>query len=96
MDRGSYKGQRAQLVGPLPELQDVLKRAFSITCVTSGAEPNWSIFGFLHSKNRNRLYNDKVPKLVFVYQNLRALRKLRRTGYREPIDEFSDEEGEEQ
>ena len=82
--------------GGVPELQDVLKRVFSITCVTSGAERNWSIFGFLHSKNRNRLYNDKVTKLVFVYQNLRALRKLRRTGYREPIVEFSDEEGEEQ
>ena len=53
---------------------------FSITCVTSGAERNWSIFGLLHSKNRKGLYNDKVTKLVFVYQNLRALRRLRRTG----------------
>ena len=35
--------------GGVPELQDVLKRVFSITCVTSGAERNWSIFGFLHS-----------------------------------------------
>ena len=69
---------------------------FSITCVTSGAERNWFIFGFPHRKNRNRLYNDRVTKLVFVYQNLRALRKLRCTGYREPIVEFSDEEGEEQ
>ena len=80
----------------MPELQDVLKRVFSITCVTSDAERNWSIFGFLHSKNRNRLYNDKVTKLVFVYHILRALRRLCRTGYREPTVEFLDEEGEEQ
>ena len=80
----------------MPELQEVLKRVFSISCVSSGAERNWSIFGFLHSKNRNTLYNDKVTELVFVYQNLRALRRLRDTGYREPTVEFSDEGGEEQ
>ena len=74
----------------MPELHDVV---FSLTCVTSGAKRNWSIFGFLHSKNRNRLYNDKVIKLVFVYQNLRALRRLRCTGYRESTDEVSDKEG---
>ena len=82
--------------GGVPELQDVSKCVFSITCVTSGAESSWSIFGFLHSKNRNTLYNDKVTKLVFVHQNLRALRRLRRTGYREPTIQFCDEEGEEQ
>ena len=72
----------------MSELQDVLKRVFSITCVTSGAERNWSIFGFLHSKNPDRLYNDKVTKLAFVYQNLRAVRRLHFTGYREPTVEF--------
>ena len=71
--------------GDVPELQDFLKRVFSITCVISGAERNCSIFGFLHSKNRNGLYNNKVTKLVFVYQNHRALRRFRRTGNREPI-----------
>ena len=94
--KGSALGWWDLWGGGVPELQDVLKRVFPITCVTSGAERNSSIFGFLHSKNRNRLYNDKVTKLVFVYQHLRALCRLRRTGYCEPTVEFSDEEGEEQ
>ena len=80
----------------MPEFQDVLERVFSMTCVTSGAERNRSIFGFLHSRDRNSLYNDKGTKLVFVHQNLRALRRLRCTGYREPTAEFSDKESEEQ
>ena len=59
--------------GGVPEPQDVLERGYSITCVTSGTERNWSIFWIFHSKNRNWLYNDKVTKLVFVYQNLCAI-----------------------
>ena len=80
----------------MPELQDILKRVFSFTCVTSGAELNWSTFGFLHSKDCNRLYNDKLNELFFVDQNPRALRRLHRTVYCEPIVAFLDKEGEKQ
>ena len=75
----------------VPEMQDICERVFSLTRVTSGAERHSSIFGLLESKNHNRLYNDKVTKLVFGYQNLRALRRLRCKAYGELVDDFSDE-----
>ena len=36
----------------------------------------WSIFGFIHCKRRNRLSNDRVEMLVFIYWNLRILRAV--------------------
>ena len=47
-------------------------------------ERNWSVFGFVHSKSRNRLYGHKVEKLVHIYQNMRLLRKIRDPAFREP------------
>lgn len=53
-----------------PQLADLAIKALSIHPTTGSAERNWSIHGFLHSKGRNRLTNERVRKLVFVYQNL--------------------------
>ena len=33
-------------------------------------ERNFSTFGFIHNKVRNRLQNNHVKKLVFIYENL--------------------------
>lgn len=37
------------------------------------AERTWSTFSFVHSKLRNRLTNDRVQKLVFLYTNCTQL-----------------------
>jgi hypothetical protein len=44
--------------------------------VTSASERTFSVFGRIHSKERNRLYNHKVEKLVFTQQNMRKLKAL--------------------
>ena len=44
---------------------------------SSSSERNWSIFGIVHSKLRNRLALNKAIMLVYIYQNLRAIRKFR-------------------
>ena len=41
---------------------------------SSSAERNWSIWGLIQSKLRNRLSMVKGMKLVFIYQNLRYIR----------------------
>ena len=71
--------------GNCPALQEVALRVLSTVVVTSGAEPNWSIFGFIHSKRRNRLYDGRVEKLVYVYQNMRLLRKRQSAGSKDPV-----------
>ncbi|RIA84508.1 hypothetical protein C1645_832134 [Glomus cerebriforme] len=45
--------------------------------LVAAAESNWSNFGFIHSKLCARLNNDRVKKLVTLYQNLRIQKEIR-------------------
>ena len=57
------------------------------------------MFGFIHSKSRNRLYGHKVERLVYIYQTMRLLRKIRDPAFKEPCvlpDYLIDEEEEEE
>ena len=51
--------------------------ALSIAPTSGSAEQNWSTFGFIHSKSRNRLTNERVGKLVYIYWNQRIKKELR-------------------
>ena len=77
-------------------LRECALRVCSVVSVASSAERNWSIFGFIHSKPRNRLYAGKAEKLVYIYNNMRMLRKVRNPDFQEPCvlpyDGDSDEE----
>ena len=68
----------------------------SVVSVASSAERNWSIFGFIHSKARNRLSAGKAEKLVYIYNNMHMLRKVRNPDFQEPCvlpyESDSDEE----
>ena len=80
-------------------LRDIAFRVHSTPTVASAAERNWSVFGFIHSKSRNTRYGHKVEKLVYIYQNMRLLRKIRDPAFKEPcilLDYLSDEEQEEE
>jgi hypothetical protein len=80
-----------------PELRRIAIRVCSIVPVASASERNWSIFSYIHSKSRNRLYNNRVEQLVFVYSNLRLLRKLTIKGHVETCQFYEEEEeGEEE
>jgi hypothetical protein len=46
---------------------------------SSSAERNWSIWGLILTKLRNRLLLSKATKLVFMYQNIRTIRKIRKS-----------------
>ena len=53
-----------------------LCRVLSILTSSAAAERNWSNFGFIHSKLRARLNNDRLKKLVALYQNLRVRKEI--------------------
>jgi hypothetical protein len=59
----------------LPKLQELATKC-SQRCKpsSSSAERNWSIWGIVHSKLRNRLSLVKAQMLVYIY--LRAIRKM--------------------
>jgi hypothetical protein len=58
------------------ELIQLAKWALSISPTTGAAERNWSAFGYIHSKSRNSLLNDRVNKLVYIYWNLRIRERI--------------------
>ena len=55
-----------------------------------------AFLGFIHSKARNRLCAGRAEKLVYIYNNMRMLRKVRNPDFQEPCvlpyDSDSDEE----
>jgi hypothetical protein len=59
-----------------PTLYALAKFALSISPTSGAAERNWSAFGHIHCKKRNRLRDDKVEMLVFIYWNLQLMNKL--------------------
>ena len=50
-----------------PILVELACQVLSIPTSSAAAECNWSNFGFIHSKLRARLNNDRVKKLVALY-----------------------------
>jgi Protein of unknown function (DUF 659)/hAT family C-terminal dimerisation region len=52
-----------------PSLQGLAKKVFSMVATTAASERNFSTFGFIHSKLRNRLRKDVLEKLVYVKTN---------------------------
>lgn len=53
-------------------LRELAVWALSVTPTTGAAERNWSAHNYIHSKARNRLTNERVKKLVYLFQNLRV------------------------
>ena len=60
----------------VPVLSEFAAKLMSIPASSAAAERNWSHFGFVHSLRRNRLTNDRVFKLVYLYSNLRLNDKV--------------------
>lgn len=59
-----------------PTLQSIALLLFSLVPSAASAERNFSTFGFVHSKLRNRLGADTVAKLVFIKQNSNYIKLL--------------------
>ena len=59
-----------------PAIQWVAMRLGGLSCSASGCEHSWSIEGWMHSKKRNRLGQQKVQRLVRTHSNLLLEDKL--------------------
>ena len=59
----------------MPELQRLAMDILSLVGGACSCERSWSAFDFIHSKKRNRLSAEKCGELVYVFSNLRLLRK---------------------
>src|SRR5438270_12398726 len=61
---------------PNSKLQELAIKILLIPTSSAAAERNFSTFGFIHNKICNRLKNDRVKKLVYIYGNLRMYNGL--------------------
>ena len=60
-----------------PALADVAKRILRMHATTCASERNWSLWGNLFTKARNRLGKERAEKLIYVRQNINVLQKSR-------------------
>ena len=56
-----------------PLLSPIAIRLFMIPTSSAASERAWNIFSFIQNKRSNRLTNDKIEKLVFMYINYSLL-----------------------
>lgn len=66
---------RAKYGGNTPELQRMAMDVLSLVSGACSCERSWSAFDFIHTKKRNKLSASKCEELVYVFSNLRLLRK---------------------
>ncbi|CAG8809317.1 2969_t:CDS:2, partial [Gigaspora margarita] len=62
-----------------PNLSQVARKILSILSTSAASERNWSAYGFINSKLRNRMLAQKAEKLVYIYWNTRIPRRLKRS-----------------
>ena len=66
----------AKYGGSIPELQRFAMDVLSLVAGACSCERNWSAFDFVHSKKRNKLSAEKSAELVYIFSNLRLLRRV--------------------
>lgn len=64
-----------------PALAKVAVGICNMICSSATAERVWSTFRFIHSRLRNRLTNERVKKLVFIYINSVLLDEIDKNDY---------------
>lgn len=72
----------------VPELQKAAVRILSQCTSACSCERNWSTYGFIHSKSRNRLSPDRARDLVYVFSNLRLIQRIEDVEYEEEFPEW--------
>ena len=58
------------------DLSTLAIELLSVIPSSAAAERCWSSVGYIHSKSRNRLTNDRAEKLVYVYVNSRLFDRI--------------------
>lgn len=75
-----------------PSLSRIAKRLYSIIPSSAASDREWNVFSTIHTKKRNRLSNEKVEKLAFVYISSALLDEKDNRDY--TVDSDTDEDGE--
>ena len=55
--------------GGAKAFQTIARRILAQICYASACERNWSMYSFVHNKERNRLKHSHAEDLVNIYTN---------------------------
>ena len=75
-----------------PNLGIVAVRVLSLVSSACACERNWSDYGFIHSRLRNRLDPERAKKLVAVFATSRLVEKLENIDYEAEYPMWADDE----
>ena len=70
----------------MSDWSDALQPSSACSC-----ERNWSTYDYIHNKKRNRLEAQHAEKLVYIFSNLRLLKKLQSVSYQEDCWSWEEE-----
>ena len=59
-----------------PKLRIIALKIFNLLATSNCVERNFNLFGFIHSKKRNSLSNEKIEKLVYIKHNYNLVNTL--------------------
>ena len=76
--------------GSAPNLQLIAMKVLSCTPSACSCERNWSNYGFIHNKKRNKLTAVRAKKLVSVFSSLQLQKATRQQGRRPRHAEWED------
>ncbi len=79
--------------------QPIAVKSTAMTASASCCEQNWSNYGFIHNRSRNRLSKPRAEKLVSLFSNLRLSARTEAVGNQQhglPWEEGSAGEEEEE
>ncbi len=74
------------------KLQQLAIKVLSIPTSSAAAKRNFSTFSFINNKIRNRLKNDRIKKLVYIYENLRMYNGFIKIQKRKQISNFNNDD----
>jgi hypothetical protein len=63
-------------------------RVLALLPSSSSCERNWSAYGFIHNKKRNKLKAERANDLVFIFSNMQLIRRHQRLNEKKQYDAF--------
>lgn len=61
----------------VPVLSKVAQKVTALSSSAGACERNWSAYDFIHCKKRNKLTPERANDLVYVFSNLRLVKKFK-------------------
>ena len=88
VDNSMRIAQQLACTNIIPLIADVGRRVLAQPVCASAAERNWSVYGKIKSKERNRMGHAVGDKLVYCHEALHLKKKLQTASYEQKVEKW--------